>query len=103
MENDTFEPITSKGQLLVILFTAFIFAGIGILLVFNVFAAGTDTNIDLFLVTDPSVDRVCTLSDEPTNTNIDVEYYDGTGWSDVAASDYTLAGSTVTVDADVFD
>ena len=95
--------ITSRGQLIVILFTAFIFAGIGVLLVFNVFAAGTNNYTDLFTVTDPSVDHVCHLSDDPSGNDVTVEYYDGTGWTNVAGSDYTISGSTVTVDSDAFD
>ena len=103
MSNSNNYEIKSGKALIVVGFTAFFFAAVGILLIFNVFAAGTNDNVDYFTVADPSSDKTCNLNEEPNNDGVVVEYYDGSSWSTVSTSDYTHSGQTVVVDSDAFD
>ena len=55
-----------------------------------------------FTVTDPGSDKVCSLDREPDETPV-VRYYNGTAWSTLTSSDYTLVGSTLTVKSSAMD
>lgn len=55
-----------------------------------------------FTVTDTDSDKVCLLEREPDETPV-VQYYNGTAWSTLSSSDYTLSGSTLTVKSSAMD
>ena len=62
------------------------------------------TSTDTFEVEDPDSDRVCGLTYDPEgDDDFTVRYYNGTAWSTLAASDYTLVGSTLTVKSSAMD
>lgn len=90
------------GKLLVIVFAAFLLGGIGVVTLFSVMSAGTDEHVETFDVSNQFVDKTCGLSDTPKDTPT-VEYYNGVSWTTLTSGDYTLVGSTLTVDADAMD
>ena len=60
-------------------------------------------NVETFVVTDTSVDRVCVLDYNPVSSTMIVQYYNDTAWKTLSTSDYTQVGETVTVKASAMD
>ena len=79
-----------------------LFAAIGILLVFNIMAAGAEEEVVDFTVEDPSVNKDCSLSNTPSTINA-VQYYNGVAWVTLTTAEYTTSGNIITVKASAMD
>lgn len=82
-----------------------------VILIVVLFAAGTfvdsvsSRTTENFGVSDPTSDRVCTLSSTPdTDEAFTVRYYNGYTWTTLTeTTHYTLVGNTLTVFASAMD
>jgi len=93
----------NKGMMAVIVFVALgITAFIGIVLVDSLDEVGADSAEyqESFNVDDAESDKTCNLRYDPyETTTFTVEYHNGTGWQTLTASDYTLTGNVLVVNA----
>jgi len=76
---------------------------VGVIVLDGMDIASSVNNDESFTVTDPGVDKVCGLSYDPVESSLVVRYYNGTAWSTLASSEYTLSGSTLTVKSSAMD
>jgi len=56
----------------------------------------SETQVEIFPVSNPSVAKECQLTHSMDHL-VSVEQYDGYSWHAIGASDYTVAGKIVTV------
>ena len=70
----------------------------GIVLVTNFQTNSEAGEVQTFIVTDVTVDRVCPLGEDITDADVTVEYNDGTGYTTLTeTTDYTEGTTSVTV------
>lgn len=60
---------------------------------------GTASSIETFNVGNSSVNKTITLDYTPEGDTFTVRYHNGTAWKTIPATDYTLSGKTLTVNA----
>lgn len=82
----------------------FILAGIGTIMLASILSTGSDVHVETFSVTNPSIDRSCTVTNDLGNTLL-VEYQNSSGNYHTLnrGTDYTVSGKTITVLAVAMD
>lgn len=98
--------MNSESDILMIVIVVFLIAVVSMVIVviagqFRTTVGDTDISQD-FGVSNPGINRSCLLRNTPSSI-ASVRYYNGTAWTTLSTSNYTLTGRRVIVHHDAMD
>lgn len=87
------------GKVGAVVVSAAILSFVVLLLLFNLDSNALTNTSETFQVSDPDVDRTCSLGFIAQTDGLVVQYYNGSAMKTLTASDYVFTGSQVIVSA----
>jgi len=100
MESDINDLFSDPSKFVILVLITVVTVGIAFSIVSYAYSGvgtGAVEYIELFDVADPSVEKVCNLTNSPDSSTVSVEQYNGFAWADVNPTYVSTSGSEVTV------